>query len=82
MKDSLKECPNASKAEVARQSGRGINTVVRYWDILQGKAKLQPNARKANLQGRRAEAVLEARDIFPNTSLADPIVHWQCLRHL
>ena len=57
MKDYLKEHPNASKAEVARQSGRGINTVVRYWDILQGKAKLQPNARKANLQEQRVEAI-------------------------
>ena len=46
MKDYLREHPNATKAEVARQSGRGINTVVRYWDILQGKAKLQPRARK------------------------------------
>ena len=57
MKDYLKEHPNASKAEVARQSGRGINTVVRYWDILQGKAKLQPNERKANLQEQRVEAI-------------------------
>ena len=46
MQAYLKEHPNATKAEVARQSGRGINTVVRYWDILQGKAKLQPRARK------------------------------------
>ena len=50
MKDYLKEHPNATKAEVARQSGRGINTVVRYWDILQGKAKLQPRARATNAQ--------------------------------
>ena len=50
MKDYLKEHPNASKAEVARQSGRGINTVVRYWNILQGKAKLQPRARKTDAQ--------------------------------
>ena len=57
MKDYLKEHPNASKAEVARQSGRGINTVVRYWDILQGKKKLQPNLHKANLQEQRAEAI-------------------------
>ena len=57
MKDYLKEHPNATKAEVARQSGRGINTVVRYWDILQGKAKLQPNERKANLQEQRVEAI-------------------------
>ncbi len=57
MKDYFKEHPNASKAEVARQSGRGINTVVRYWDILQGKAKLQPNERKANLQEQKVEAI-------------------------
>lgn len=50
MQAYLKEHPNATKAEVARQSGRGINTVVRYWDILQGKAKLQPRARETNAQ--------------------------------
>lgn len=48
MQDYLKEHPNASKAEVARQSGRGINTVVRYWDILQGRTRLEPNARKSD----------------------------------
>ena len=57
MKDYLEEHPNATKAEVARQTGRGINTVVRYWDILQGKKKLQPNSHKANLQEQRAEAI-------------------------
>ena len=46
MQDYLDEHPNATKAEVARQSGRGINTVVRYWDILQGRTRLEPNARK------------------------------------
>ena len=46
MQDYLNEHPNATKAEVARQSGRGINTVVRYWDILQGRTRLEPNARK------------------------------------
>ena len=46
MQDYLDEHPNATKAEVARQSGRGINTVVRYWDILRGRARLEPNARK------------------------------------
>ena len=46
MQDYLKEHPNASKAVVARQSGRGINTVVRYWDILQGRKRLKPSSRK------------------------------------
>ena len=46
MQDYLDVHPNATKAEVARQSGRGINTVVRYWDILQGRTRLEPNARK------------------------------------
>ena len=47
----------ASKAEVARQTGRGINTVVRYWDILQGKAKLQPRARKSNTREQKISAL-------------------------
>ena len=50
MKDYLEEHPNATKAEVARQTGRGINTVVRYWDILLGKTKLQPRARETDAQ--------------------------------
>ena len=57
MKDYLKEHPNASKAEVARQSGRGINTVVRYWNILQGKAKLQPRARKSDTREQKISAL-------------------------
>ena len=57
MKDYLEEHPNATKAEVARQTGRGINTVVRYWDILQGKAKLQPSTHKSNLREHRITAI-------------------------
>ncbi len=53
MQDYLKEHPNASKAEVARQSGRGINTVVRYWDILQGRKRLKPSSRKSNTQSQK-----------------------------
>ena len=57
MQAYLKEHPNATKAEVARQSGRGINTVVRYWDILQGKAKLQPRARKSDTREQKSTAL-------------------------
>ena len=57
MKDYLEEHPNATKAEVARQTGRGINTVVRYWDILQGKAKLQPRARKSDTREQKISAL-------------------------
>ena len=57
MQDYLDEHPNATKAEVARQSGRGINTVVRYWDILQGRTRLEPNARKNNLHEQTITAL-------------------------
>ena len=64
MKDYLKEHPNASKAEVARQSGRGINTVVRYWNILQGKAKLQPRARKSDTREQKISALNKKQIAF------------------
>ena len=57
MQAYLKEHPNATKAEVARQSGRGINTVVRYWDILQGKERLQPRARKSTTREQTITAL-------------------------
>ena len=57
MQDYLEEHPNATKSEVARQSGRGINTVVRYWDILQGRTRLEPNARKNNLHEQTITAL-------------------------
>lgn len=57
MQDYLKEHPNASKAVVARQSGRGINTVVRYWDILQGRKRLKPSSRKYNTQSQKVTAL-------------------------
>lgn len=53
MQDYLDEHPNATKAEVARQSGRGINTVVRYWAILQGRKRLKPSSRKSNTQSQK-----------------------------
>ena len=57
MQAYLKEHPNATTAEVARQSGRGINTVVRYWDILQGKERLQPRARKSTTREQTITAL-------------------------
>ena len=57
MQDYLDEHPNATKAEVARQSGRGINTVVRYWDILQGRKRLKPSSRKSNTQSQKVSAL-------------------------
>ena len=57
MQDYLNEHPNATKAEVARQSGRGINTVVRYWDILQGRKRLKPSSRKSNTQSQKVSAL-------------------------
>ena len=57
MKDYLEEHPNATKAEVARQSGRGINTVVRYWDILQGNKKLKPSDKKSGIREKRVATI-------------------------
>ena len=57
MKAYLKEHPNATKAEVARQTGRGINTVVRYWDILQGNKKLKPSDKKSGIREKRVATI-------------------------
>ena len=57
MKDYLEEHPNATKAEVARQTGRGINTVVRYWDILQGNKKLKPSDKKSGIREQRVATI-------------------------
>lgn len=66
MKDYLEEHPNATKAEVARQTGRGINTVVRYWDILQGKAKLQPRAKKSDTREQKISALNKKQIAYLN----------------
>ena len=57
MKAYIKEHPNATKAEVARQTGRGINTVVRYWDILQGNKKLKPSDKKSGIREKRVATI-------------------------
>ena len=57
MKGYLEEHPNATKAEVARQTGRGINTVVRYWDILQGNNKLKPSDKKSGIREQRVATI-------------------------
>ena len=57
MKAYIKEHPNATKAEVARQTGRGINTVVRYWEILQGNKKLKPSDKKSGIREQRVATI-------------------------
>ena len=53
MKAYLKEHPNATRAELAKETGHGINTVRRYWDILHGKGKLRPSEKKADVREQR-----------------------------
>ena len=57
METYLKQHPNATKVDVARGTGRGINTVVRYWNILQGEAKLQPSTYKSDLREHRITTI-------------------------
>ena len=53
MKAYLKEHPNATRAELAKETGHGINTVRRYWDILHGEGKLKPSEKKADVREQR-----------------------------
>ena len=57
IKAYLKEHPNATRAEIAKETGHGINTVRRYWDILHGEGKLQPSEKKADVREQRVTAI-------------------------
>lgn len=57
MKAYLKEHPNATRAELAKETGHGINTVRRYWDILHGDGKLKPSEKKADVREQRVVAI-------------------------
>lgn len=57
MKAYLKEHPNATRAELAKETGHGINTVRRYWDILHGEGKLKPSEKKADVREQRVVAI-------------------------
>ena len=57
LKNYIKQNPNSTKADVARGTGRGINTVVRYWDILQGKAELLPSTHKSDIREHRITSI-------------------------
>lgn len=46
--------PDATMREVSRATGRGINTVRRYWDILHGEKELQPSQPKGVIQEKLA----------------------------
>ena len=52
MKAYLAEHPNATRAELQRATGHGINTIRRYWDVLHGTDELPTNQNKSNLQER------------------------------
>lgn len=54
LKAYLKEHPNATRAELSRETGHGINTIRRYWDIAHGNGMLTQNEDKTNhLEERR-----------------------------
>ena len=53
MKAYLKQHPDATRAELAKETGHGINTVRRYWDILHGDGKLKPSEKKADVREQR-----------------------------
>lgn len=54
LKAYLKEHPNATRAELSRETGHGINTIRRYWEIAHGNGMLMPNEDKTNhLEERR-----------------------------
>lgn len=57
MKAYLKQHPDATRAELAKETGHGINTVRRYWDILHGEGKLKPSEKKADVREQRVVAV-------------------------
>ena len=57
MKAYLKEHPNATRAELAKETGHGINTVRRYWDILHGEGKLKPSEKKADVREQRVTTI-------------------------
>ena len=57
MKAYLKEHPNATRAELAKETGHGINTVRRYWDILHGDGKLKPSEKKADVREQRVATI-------------------------
>lgn len=52
MKAYLAEHPNATRAELQRATGHGINTIRRYWDVLHGTEELPTNQNKSNLRER------------------------------
>lgn len=54
LKAYLKEHPNATRAELSRETGHGINTIRRYWEIAHGNGMLMPKEDKTNhLEERR-----------------------------
>ena len=50
MKAYLAEHPNATRAELQRATGHGINTIRRYWDVLHGTDELPTNQNKVDIR--------------------------------
>ncbi|MBO5330908.1 MAG: DUF1768 domain-containing protein [Alistipes sp.] len=52
MKAYLAEHPNATRAELQRATGHGINTIRRYWEVLHGTEELPTNQNKSTIRER------------------------------
>lgn len=52
MKAYLAEHPNATRAELQRATGHGINTIRRYWDVLHGTDEQPTNQNKSTIRER------------------------------
>ena len=52
MKAYLAEHPNATRAELSKATGHGINTIRRYWEVLHGTEELPTNQNKSTLRER------------------------------
>ena len=52
MKAYFAEHPNATRAELQRATGHGINTIRRYWDVLHGTDELPTNQNKSTIRDR------------------------------
>lgn len=63
MKAYLAEHPNATRAELQRATGHGINTIRRYWDVLHGTDELPTNQHKAEIRKDEKKVVSHKRYI-------------------
>ena len=68
LKDYVTEHPNATRAELAKKTGHGINTVRRYWDVIHGVSSPEQfkNSSKQQTTRTRLDRELENPDKIAN----------------